>query len=119
MKKNLHTEGSKAKKNFLVCKTVKYHSQGDADAFFAWLDKIPSIEKIVGYLDELYIFFKSKKISSKEFIELSALFYRYNIDMKQLNVFLTKKEKEEFGDGYPQLTFEKVWPHTNKSLLEK
>ena len=80
----------------LVCKSVKYCSLVDEEYFFAWLDKIPSIEKCNGVGYEFYIYFKSSKIPDDDLRELIALFYRYKVDMKQLQVFLNAYNKEWF-----------------------
>jgi hypothetical protein len=83
---------------FIECKRVKFYSPHDEDAFFEWINKIKSVTKYDGKLDELYLYIKNKNISNKDLRELIALFYRYNIDMKQLRIFLTKKNKEWFFD---------------------
>lgn len=83
----------------LVCKTVWYYSQKDEDAFFEWLKKIPCIVDVYGIRDELYLHAKSKRIADQDLRELLALFYRYKVDMKQLEIFLNSKNKKWFYEG--------------------
>jgi len=87
------------KKNILICKAVKYHSLCDEDAFFEWIKKIPSIVRYDGALDELYLYMKGKNISNRDLRELIALFYRYKVEMSQLQIFMNKRNQKWFHDG--------------------
>ncbi len=78
----------------LVCKEVMYYSLIDEDMLFEWLKRIPSIIKIDGRHDELYLHIKSCKISNRDLRALISLFYRYKIDMKQLQIFLNDNNRE-------------------------
>jgi len=62
--------------------------------FFECLYKMKSIINIEGAGDELYIDFKTKTISDYELKGLIGLFYRYKVDMKQLQMFVNEKNKE-------------------------
>lgn len=75
----------------------------DEDAFFEWVYKIKSIIKIEGIGTELYLYCKNKNISRIDLKEIISLFYRYNIDMKQLKIFLNAKNKDWFNNS------EKYW----------
>ena len=102
----------------LICKSVWYYSSKDEDAFFEWINKISVIEKYDGRLDELYLYINNKKISDQDLEELLALFYRYKIDMKQLAVFLNKKNKDWFFDNRQAYWHKKVFakpPTMNQS----
>jgi hypothetical protein len=83
-------------KVFLICKSVIFYSQKDEDMFFTWIKKIKCIEKFEGAGDELYLDLKSKVISDQNLRDLLALFYRYKIDMKQLKIFLNKRNEKWF-----------------------
>lgn len=83
---------------FLTCKSVWYYSAYDEDAFFEWIKKIPSIVAFTGKHDELYLYFESKTINEYDLQELLALFYRYKVNMKQLQLFLNESNKEWFQD---------------------
>jgi hypothetical protein len=82
-----------------MCTSVRYYSPKDEDMFFEWISRIPCIIKWDGIRDELYLYVKAKKISNENLRELLALFYRYKIDMKQLQIFLNKNNKLWFYDN--------------------
>jgi len=72
----------------LTCKRVLYQSQTDEDFFFKWIEMIPSVYKLNGRFDELYLYIKGPDIPQADIKELVALFKRYKIrDSRQLNVF--------------------------------
>lgn len=71
----------------LIIISPRFYSPKDEDAFFNWLESISAIKSIDGAGKELHITFKSKKISDKGLRDLIGLFYRYKIDMKQLQQF--------------------------------
>ncbi len=84
----------------LICRAVSFFSQGDEHAFFEWINKITSIVKYNGVLDELHLFVKSKNINDGDLRELIALFYKYEIkDATQLQIFLNAKNKKWFFDN--------------------
>ena len=83
----------------LICKKIKFYSQKDEDAFFEWVKKITCIDKISATGDELYLHVIGNDLQDDGLIDLLGLFYRYNIDMRQLETFLTKKNKKWFFDG--------------------
>jgi hypothetical protein len=80
----------------LICKSVWFYSNIDEDLFFEWIKKIPSIIRCDGRGDELYLYVNNAHISDDDLRELLALFYRYKIDMRQLQVFLQPNNKEWF-----------------------
>lgn len=86
-------------KVILTCKSIWYYSQGDETAFFEWIKRISCIDKFDGIQDELYLYIKNKMIEDSALRELLALFCRYNIEMKQLSVFLNSKNKEWFFES--------------------
>ena len=98
----------------LVCKSVWYYSSVDEDMFFEWITKIPSIIQCDGVGDELYLYFVSKKISAVDLRQLLALFYRYKIDMKQLQIFLNKSNKHWFQDNKKAYWHRRVFGITKK-----
>jgi len=84
----------------LLCRSVWYYSRTDEDLFFEWISKIPSIIKFDGVGDELYLYFDTNKISDEDLRELLAIFFRYKINMKQLAVFLNKKNQAWFFENH-------------------
>ena len=85
-----------AKNLLLTCKRVEFFSIHDEAALFEWIKKIRSIEEISADGDELYLHIKSKNISRNDLLELIGLFSRYKINMKQLAIFLNKKNENWF-----------------------
>lgn len=92
----------------LVCKAVKFCHQFDEDAFFDWIKKIPSITHfeypyIEGIRDELHLIVKNTTIPDEDLRALIGLFYKYAIDMKQLQIFINENNKSWIrpeGKGY-------------------
>ena len=80
----------------LICNKVVFYFQKDEEVFFEWIKRIKCINKISAAGDELYLHIKKNDISDDDLRDFIGLFYRYNIDMKQLQVFLNEKNKEWF-----------------------
>ena len=92
-----------AKKVTLICKRVYYYSPTDKELFFEWISRIPSIKSFEGVHDELHLFVENSEIPDQDLREIISMFYRYKIDMKQLQIFLNPKNKSWFhgtGRGY-------------------
>jgi hypothetical protein len=87
------------KDNILVCKAVTFYCNKDEDAFFDWIKKIDCIDEISAAGDELYLHVCADEIHDYDLDDLIGLFYRYNIDMKQLKRFLTEDNKKWFFDN--------------------
>jgi len=87
------------RKNFLVCKNVKYYSDFDKEGFFEWIDKIKAIVEIEKKDKELYLYFKSKRITDQDLRSLIGLFRRFKIDMKQLKIFVNERNKKWLTHG--------------------
>jgi hypothetical protein len=85
-----------ARFNTLSCKSIWYYSPSDELFFFEWLKRIPSIIKIEGLKDTLYLTVQSTELPDADLREIVALFYRYKVDMKQLAIFLTDTNKRWF-----------------------
>lgn len=87
----------------LTCKSVSFFSLKDEDLFFYWANQIGCVENISASNDEIYLHIESKDSSSihdSSLRELTALFYRYNIQrMDQLQQFLNEKNKSWFEDN--------------------
>ncbi|MCE8163066.1 MAG: leucine--tRNA ligase [Candidatus Moeniiplasma glomeromycotorum] len=91
----------------LVCEKVIFHSQHDENAFFEWIYKIKCISRMKGMGDKDYLFVNKTKISDEDLRELIGLFYRYNIDMSQLAVFLNSENRAWFFKNWHQEVFAK------------
>lgn len=79
---------------------VKYRSQNDEAAFFEWLDKIKCIAGYYGSGSVLYIKIFSNEVDDQSLREILAIFYRYEIDMKQLAIFKNKKNQKWFYESH-------------------
>jgi hypothetical protein len=81
----------------LACKRVHYFSPGDETAFFDWIGRISCVTKFEGSGDTLYLRVRGSRISDDDLRELLALFYRYRVDMKQLEQFETPRNRAWFS----------------------
>jgi hypothetical protein len=90
----------------LVCKRVVFYELKDEQAFFEWLKKIKSIQKIDDQFDKVFLYFKTNNIAEQDLRDLLALFFRYKINMKQLAVFLNQQNAAWFYDQ-PQMYWHK------------
>lgn len=86
-------------KNILICKEVRFYSPNDEAAFFEWLSKNDCIDDVEGVGDEIHLTIAADELHDHDLRDLLALFYRYNVDMKQLKRFLSSdNEKWFFGN---------------------
>ena len=95
----------------LTCCHIRYGSPIDEHMFFAWLDRISTVVKYEGRGYKLYIYC-SPLVPDESLRELIALFYRYNIDMKQLQQFLRPENKCWFYDNTRAYWRERVFGGT-------
>lgn len=68
---------------------MHYLSQGDEDAFFAWLSAIPGVVSVKGHGRELHIRLRSLRLSQTSLRELIALYTRYDGELSELAQFAT------------------------------
>lgn len=80
----------------IECKRIKFFSTHDEYAFFDWIKKSKCIANFKGIKDKILLIFDNKEISKEELHELIALFRRYKINKKQLEVFLNEENKDLF-----------------------
>lgn len=80
----------------LECKKVKFYAPHDEDAFFEWIKKIECITNVKGKRDVICLFIANKKITLQDLGSIMALFRRYRIATKQLEIFITNKNREFF-----------------------
>jgi hypothetical protein len=83
----------------LVAEAVRYYSKGDEDCFFAWLQKIDAVKKFEGSGTSLFIECSPPPISDESLRELRALFRRYGVETRQLDIYLTDANRAWFGRG--------------------
>ena len=82
----------------LVSNGPLYYSQGDEDAFFAWLQHIGCVNRVRGEGATLHILLKTRTVSDAELRELIALFHRYQLEKRPLAQFLTTENRAWFRD---------------------
>jgi hypothetical protein len=85
----------------LICKRVTFYSPNDEGAFFEWISKIRGIKKWEGVRDEIHIYLPKSTISNKCLRELMSLFYRYNVDRRQLQPLLNDKNRQWYVNDKP------------------
>jgi hypothetical protein len=73
-----------------------YYSQSDEDAFYAWLQSIPGVLRVVGTADGLVVTLRSKRLSQAALRELLAIHYRYGLPMQTLSQFETAQNRSWF-----------------------
>lgn len=92
----------------LICRSVIFYSENDENSFFEWIKKIECIERIAGLKNELYLHMVCDDLHDHDLRDLLALFYRYRIDMKQLQIFLNP-ENEKWFKNPQSYWYEKVF----------
>ena len=93
----------------LLCKQVKFYARKDEDAFFEWIEKIECIDHTSGAGDELYLHIASDQLHDQDLRDLLALFFRYQIDMRQLSRYLCDDNKKWFYDNKQAYWHKKVF----------
>jgi hypothetical protein len=83
----------------LVAHRVRFYSVTDEDNFFSWLRRIALIKNVVGQGDSILIECDSALMSDDALRELIALFFRYDVDTQQLDIFLTDENRSWFMDA--------------------
>ena len=86
----------------LKCQNTMFYSQLDEAMFFDAMKRISAIRKIEGRGPVLFLSVPSR-LSNKSLREIIGLFFRYDVDMRQLATFLTEKNQPWFHNP------EKFW----------
>jgi len=91
-----------SKQIYLTLRGVRTYYMHDEDCFYECIYKLKSIINMEGAGPEMYLDFASKKIPDDELKALIGLFYRYKVDMKQLQMFVNKSNEKWVKDkkGY-------------------
>ena len=79
----------------LYIRELTFYSQLDEDSLFSWMEKISIIEDIRGIGDSI-IFSVKDELSKDDLMEIIALFFRYGIDMKQLEILKSDDNESWF-----------------------
>lgn len=78
----------------LNCSGIRFGSKLDEKHLFAWAIEIPGV---TGW-DQDTLLVRRRTISESSLRDLIALFYRYDIPMVQLQVFLNDKNENWFAN---------------------
>ncbi|WP_181721737.1 hypothetical protein [Nocardia gipuzkoensis] len=78
---------------------VTYYSPQDEAAFFGWVDKISCIESYQGRVRTLYLTVDLDAVDEDGLREIVALYRRYNIDLKELQVLNADRVGPWFSDS--------------------
>ncbi|AZZ95960.1 hypothetical protein [Pseudoalteromonas sp. R3] len=92
----------------LEAKSIKFLSTADEQSFFDRLNALSCVNDVFGQGFSIIID-TDKSPDDKELRELIALFYRYNVDMKQLRVFLSKSNRIWFKHNRQSYWYKKVF----------
>jgi hypothetical protein len=90
-------KGERSNMPKLICKRVMFYSVNDELAFGEWLSRIRGIKKWEGVLDEIHVYVPRSTISDTCLRELTALFFRYKIDMLQLRQFVNDNNRQWYA----------------------
>ena len=80
----------------LIIPGPTFYSQTDEVSFFAWLESIPGVVRVVGEHRSLIVTLRSARPSKSALWNLLALHFRYNIPMKALARFETPQNSSWF-----------------------
>jgi len=82
----------------LICKNIKFYCQKDKEAFFEWVSKFECVHDVIETGEGIVIDLCNGDLDSSEIWDLIALFYRYTIDMKELQKVLKPRNRRWFLD---------------------
>ena len=77
----------------LQARHLAFLSHSDEAAFFHWLELLKDFASCRGVFDTIEIDIASNKLQDDQLRELIALFHRYRIDMRQLEIFENRSNK--------------------------
>ena len=96
----------------LRCKSVWFFSTGDEKAFFGFAEGIKAVREVSGEGDEILLQVVSRP-SEASLRDLTALFFRYDIEMSQLRRFCSPSNRHWFYDPR-KFWFQKVFRNDKK-----
>ena len=73
----------------LRAKDLMFFSDMDEENFINWAESIQSVRESFGELDSI-ILMVDENCSEGDLREIISLFYRYNVDLRQVSVFKNK-----------------------------
>lgn len=93
----------------LTCEKVAFFSELDEEMFFSWIQKIDSVIKAEGVGQQIRLHVQSEYLPDKCLRELLALFWRYQINMRQFRSFRNHKNEKWFKCNREAFWYESVW----------
>jgi len=100
------------KQYYLDCNDVTYYELKDEDVFYETLERLEAFVRF----EDFGIWLTSKEIPDDDLKGFLGLFYRYEMDMTLLAVFLTPENKPWFFDDKNTFWHKRVF---EKSLAPK
>lgn len=96
---------------------ILYYSILDEEMFFLWLKKIPSIKMIGGFGYTLTIHFSTKLLPDEDLRELIAVLFRHQLNMRQLQIFLTDANRAWFFENKSEYWWHSVFGRSYRQPL--
>jgi hypothetical protein len=98
----------------LIAEAVRFYSDQYEVNFFAWARKIATVRNVRGEGRAIIIECDPPPIADEALRELTALFFRYGVETKQLDAFLTDANRAWFADerAYWRRTSKLAWQAT-------
>ena len=93
----------------LECKRVKFYSPNDKNVFFEWIKSAKYIQEFKGERDKILLYIVNTPLENSELLELVALFRRYKINTKQLEIFFDDGKRS--FEGYKKYSSYCVYPN--------
>ncbi|NQY42014.1 MAG: hypothetical protein HRT87_01545 [Legionellales bacterium] len=93
----------------LICESVIFYSDYDEELFYLWIKKIDSIVNCYGEGTIEYLCLDSYIIPDDDLRELLSLFYKYDINMNQLSIFVNENNEEWFKNNTESFWHGKVF----------
>lgn len=87
-----------SKDGVLVCKNIKFYCKKDKEALFEWVRKLDCVHDVVETNEGIIIDLCHGDLDPSELREFIALFYRYKLDMKELQKLLKPSNRRWFMD---------------------
>jgi hypothetical protein len=74
-----------------------FYSLQDEASFFAWLESIPGVSRVVGVGRRLDVTLQTSQLSDKALKDMLALHSRYQLPMRSLATFLSPANESWFA----------------------
>lgn len=93
----------------LLVSKLTFYTNNDKEAFFNWLDQMGCIEHYKYANKEIFLEPVSTDLHDNDLRDMIGLFYRYDMDMKGLKVFLNNENKKWFFDNKKTYWYKNVF----------